>query len=320
MRSPSDFVRGLAPSPARAARPLDAALAAEALGGTLPPLLVAAERVANTVAQGVHGRRRTGRGDSFWQYRPFAEGDAVQRVDWRQSARSDRLFVRETEWEAAQTVYLWVADGLGMRWHSPAMPAKRDRAALLTLALASLLLRAGEHVRLLGSPPHPASGRQALPAIAALLDETPAGKAPREPPSPTEQALPPQLRMSRHAHVVLMGDFLEPLEEIRNAVAYFANIPVTGHILQIIDPAEAELPFRGRIRFEGIRGSHHRAGRGILVPRVEDIRPAYRQRLADHVAGIASIAAASGWRAGLHRTDHPPGPALLGLYEALANR
>ena len=289
-------------------RPLDAALTAEALGGTLPPLLVAAERVAATVAQGVHGRRRTGRGDSFWQYRPFAVGDAAQRVDWRQSARSDRLYVRETEWEAAQTVYLWVADGAGMRWHSQTMPPKRDRAALLTLALASLLLRAGEHVRLLGSPPHPASGRQALPAIAALLEQDP----------PSEQALPPQVRMARHAHVVLMGDFLEPLADIRAAMSYFAGIPVSGHILQVIDPAEAELPFRGRIRFEG-PGRTQRSG-SILVPRVEDIRAGYQQRLADQIAGIASIAAASGWRASLHRTDHPPGAALLGLYEALANR
>jgi uncharacterized protein (DUF58 family) len=299
---------------ARKPRPLDAALTAEALGGTLPPLLVAAERVAATVAQGVHGRRRTGRGDSFWQYRPFAEGDAAQRIDWRQSARSDRLFVRETEWEAAQTVYLWVADGAGMRWHSAAAPAKRDRATLLTLALASLLLRAGEHVRLLGSAPHPASGRQALPAIAALL-----GQAPLEHGRPVEQALPPQLRMSRHAHVVLMGDFLEPLTDIRNAVAYFAGIPVTGHLLQVLDPAEAELPFRGRVRFEGLGGAE-RTGGSILVPRVEDIRSAYHQRLAGQIAGIAAIAAASGWRAGLHRTDHPPGAALLGLYEALADR
>ncbi len=294
---------------ARKPRPLDTALTAEALGGPLPPLLVAAERVAATVAQGVHGRRRTGRGDSFWQYRPFAEGDAAQRIDWRQSARSDRLFVRETEWEAAQTVYLWVADGPGMRWHSAAAPSKRDRAALLTLALASLLLRAGEHVRLLGSAPHPASGRQALPAIAALLAET----------GPAEQALPPCLRMARHAHLVLMGDFLEPLADIRAAIGYFAGIPVTGHILQVIDPAEADLPFRGRIRFEGL-GRTLRGGGGILVPRVEDIRAAYHQRMGEQIAGIAAAAASSGWRAGLHRTDHPPGVALLSLYQALANR
>jgi uncharacterized protein (DUF58 family) len=293
---------------ARNPRPSDAGLAAEALGGTLPPLLVAAERVAATVAQGVHGRRRTGRGDSFWQYRPFAEGDAAQRVDWRQSARSDRLFVRETEWEAAQTVHLWVADGAAMRWHSAAAPPKRSRAVLLTLALAALLLRAGEHVRLLGAPPHPASGRQALPALAVLLGQADAREA----------ALPPPLRVPRHAHVVLMGDFLEPLEDIRAAIGYFAGIPVTGHILQIIDPAEADLPFRGRVRFQGLGAA--RRGAGILVPRVEDIRAEYHQRLTSQIAGIGAIAAASGWRAGLHRTDHPPGAALLGLYEALANR
>jgi uncharacterized protein (DUF58 family) len=305
--------RRWSPALAHKLRPLDAALAAEALGGTLPPLLVAAERVAATVAQGVHGRRRTGRGDSFWQYRPFAEGDAAQRIDWRQSARSDRLFVREREWEAAQTIYLWVADSAGMRWHSPAAPPKRDRAALLALALAALLLRAGENVRLLGGEPHPASGRQALPAIAALLQRDP----------PAEMAAPPRLAMARHAHVVLMGDFLEPLEEIRATIGYYAGIPVTGHILQIIDPAEADLPFRGRVRFEGAgapRGGGATGPRGILVPRVEDIRASYRQRLQDQIAGVAAIAAATGWRAGLHRTDHPPGAALLGLYEALADR
>jgi uncharacterized protein (DUF58 family) len=285
--------------------PERAALVAEALGGMLPPLLVAAERVAATVAQGVHGRRRTGRGDSFWQYRPFAAGDAAQRVDWRQSARSDRLFVRETEWEAAQTVYLWVADGAAMRWHSPKAPPKRERAVLLALALASLLLRGGEHVRLLGAPAHPPSGRQALPAIAALLGR----------PTAREEALPPPARLPRHARVVLMGDFLEPLEDIRAAVAPLAAIPVSTHLLQILDPAEAELPFRGRIRFEAV----HR-GPAILVPRVEDIRAEYRQRLSTQIAGIGAIAAATGGRAGLHRTDHAPGTALLGLYEALADR
>lgn len=274
----------------------------------MPPLLVAAERVAATVAQGVHGRRRTGRGDSFWQYRPFAEGDAAQRVDWRQSARSDRLFVRETEWEAAQTVYLWVAEGASMRWHSPAAPAKRERAVLLTLALAALLLRGGEHVRLLGGPPHPASGRQALPAIAALLGQS----------ADREEPLPVPVRVPRHAHIVLMGDFFGPLDAIRSAVAAFAALPVTGHILQIIDPAEAELPFRGRVRFHGV-GAKQRDG-DILVPRVEDIRAAYHERLQAQIAGIGAIAAASGWRAGFHRTDHPPGAALLALYETLADR
>ena len=77
------------------------------LAGTLPALMVAADRVAATVIQGVHGRRRVGQGDAFWQYRPYRDGDSASQIDWRQSARSRHLFVRETEWEAAASVWLW---------------------------------------------------------------------------------------------------------------------------------------------------------------------------------------------------------------------
>src|ERR1700724_1674609 len=107
---------------------------AEALGSRWPRLLVAARRVAATVAQGVHGRRRVGQGDSFWQFRPFTPGDPTNRIDWRVSARSSRVFVRETEWEAAQTVCLWRDGGAAMRWKSRGAPvAKADRAGLLLL-------------------------------------------------------------------------------------------------------------------------------------------------------------------------------------------
>lgn len=285
--------------------PGTAALAAEALGERLPPLLLAAERVAASVAQGVHGRRRTGRGDSFWQYRPFVQGDAAQRIDWRQSARSDRFFVRETEWEAAQTAYLWVADGDAMRWHSRGQAPKRDRAVLLALALAALMLRGGEHVRLLGAPPHPAMGRAALPAIAHLLAA-----------SSGEASLPPLTRLPRHAHLILIGDFLEPLPALRAAVQGFAGLPVSGHILQVLDPAEVDLPFRGRVRFEGL--GRLLRGAEFLAPKVEEIRSAYQARLADQIAGLGAIARAAGWSAALHRTDHSPAAALLALYEALA--
>src|SRR6266852_6611266 len=90
----------------------------EQLASRLPPLLVAAERVATTVAQGVHGRRRVGQGESFWQFRQYEPGDAAQRIDWRESAKSQRLYVRETEWEAGQRVWLWRDASPSMDWSS----------------------------------------------------------------------------------------------------------------------------------------------------------------------------------------------------------
>src|SRR4051794_9702897 len=143
-------------SPEAAMKPGAAALhhrqRAEALASRLPPLLVAAERVAATVAQGVHGRRRVGTGETFWQYRRYEPGDSAARIDWRQSAKTQPVYVRENEWEAAQSVWLWHDRSDSMNWRStPHLPTKGDRAALLLMAVACLLVRGGERVALLGT-------------------------------------------------------------------------------------------------------------------------------------------------------------------------
>lgn len=276
---------------------------AEALGATLPPLLVAAQRVASTVAQGVHGRRKVGQGDSFWQYRPVTAGDPPGQIDWRASAKGDRAYVRQTEWEAAQTVYLWRDASPSMSWRSgAAVPFKQERAELLLLALAALLLRGGERVRLIGGPLRLRGGRGALEGIAEALTEIPGA-----------DGMPPQSPLPRHARVVLIGDFLSPLPSIRQAVAAMTAIPVQGHLQQVLDPAEALLPFSGRVRFQGLE-----AERDQLVPRVEGIRDGYAKALEDQLHGLADLCTAAGWTFGTHRTDHAPEPALLALYSSLA--
>lgn len=263
--------------------------------------MVQAERVASTVMQGVHGRRRAGTGDSFWQFRPYLPGDAATRVDWRQSAKADRLYVRETEWEAAQTVVLWRDGGARMDWRSHlADVTKRDRASLLLLALGALLLRGGERVRLLPGPPRSFHGRGALPALAAALATQFGGPGDAD-------SLP------RHARLVMLSDFLAPLEETRALAAQFAARPLRGKFLQVMDPAEESLPYAGRRRFEGLLGESP-----ALLPRVEAVRDLYAERLALHRAALGDLAASLGWSFATHRTDARPETALLALWQALA--
>jgi uncharacterized protein (DUF58 family) len=281
---------------------------AEALGAALPPLVVEAERVAATVMQGVHGRRRSGQGEAFWQFRAYVPGDAASQVDWRQSAKADRLFVRETEWEAAQTVVLWRDPSASMRWHSHlAAEEKARRAELLLLALAALLLRGGERVRLLPGPRRAFAGRGALPAIADALA--------RQATQPLSADLLAEASVPRHARLVLFGDFLQPLAEVAAALASFAARPVRGQMLQVMDPAEETLPYDGRIRFEGLEGEAP-----MLIPRVQDVRALYAERLARHRAGLAGLARAANWGFAVHRTDRAPETALLALWMALAPR
>ncbi len=283
--------------PAAASPSAHPVLRAEALASRLPPLLVAAERVAATVAQGVHGRRRVGQGDSFWQFRPYQHGDTPGRIDWRQSAKSARTFVRETEWEAAQTVHLWRDGSASMRWRSGmAVAEKRERADLLLLALGSLLLRGGERVRLLGQ-----NIGGSLTAISSALAGMDGG------------GIPPNPRVPSYARVVLLGDFLQPLDELRASIAQLSAIPVRGHMLQVLDPAETLLPYSGRVRFRGVEADGE-----MLVPQVEGIRDAYAEALAAQQAGLGALCRAANWSFATHRTDTPPERALLGLYTALS--
>jgi uncharacterized protein (DUF58 family) len=289
----------------------NSSLTAEALGARLPPLLVAADRVASTVAQGVHGRRRVGQGDSFWQFRRFVSGDPLARIDWRQSAKSVRgapegWFIRETEWEAAQTVSLWRDASASMRWRSrQASVEKRDRANLLLLSLASLLLRGGERVTMMQQDARPVTSRSGLDRLVADLEAA----------ADDDNGLPPPVRLPRHGTVVLFSDFLSPLQEIRALIGRFAAVPVTGYLLQILDPAETALPYQGRIRF---RGMEHEGE--ALIPRAESVRDAYAERLKAQQDGLASICTTAGFGFGVHRSDHPPEMALLTLYQALAAR
>ncbi|WP_029007549.1 DUF58 domain-containing protein [Azospirillum halopraeferens] len=280
---------------------------AETLAARLPPLLVEAERVAATVAQGVHGRRRVGPGETFWQFRRYMPGDSPQMIDWRQSARTQPVYVRENEWEAAQTVWLWHDRTPSMGYRSaPALPLKRERAELLLLALTVLLIRGGERVALLNTGQRPDHGRGALNRMASRLADPRAW-------SDAPAGLPRIEPLPRHARVVLFGDLLSPLDEIHATVAGLTGRGVRGHLMQVLDPAEETLPFAGRVEFEGLEGEEE-----LLVPRVEGVRDAYLARLKAHREGLAALARTAGWTFAVHRTDHPPTAALLSLWGALA--
>src|SRR6516164_4910913 len=281
---------------------------AEELAATLPPLLVAAERVAATVAQGVHGRRRVGQGETFWQFRQYEPGDSSQRIDWRESAKSERLYIRETEWEAAQSVWLWRDASASMDYSSAEYstraewPTKRDRAELLLVALASLLARGGERLTLLGSGIAPMNGRIALSRVVEMIDR-----------NPQADSLPAFEPLPRAGQLVLIGDFLSSLDMVNSAVTRFAAAGLRGHMLQVSDPAEEDLPFDGRIRFAGVEELDE-----VVISRVEGIRGDYSARFQLHREGLAAIAGAVGWSFGFHRTDRPPYLALLALFAALS--
>lgn len=289
-------------------------LEANAVAAGMPPLLVAARRIASSVTLGSHGRRRAGVGDSFWQFRPYSKDDAPAAIDWRQTAKFDQVYVREREWVAAQTAGLWCDTSPSMRYRSsPKLQTKAERAAVMMLALAELLVDGGERIIVLSNDGRPrrtaTAGRLAIAHLAAaitsdLLGTLSSGSAPEMPSF--SGALP------RHSTAVLFSDFLAPIDVIAASLRGLMRTGIKGHLIQILDPAEETLPFSGRVRFVGLEQEG-----AMVIDRTEDARAQYMQKLAAHRDALKDLAASSGWSFGLHHTDHSPQLAMSALHSAI---
>jgi uncharacterized protein (DUF58 family) len=270
---------------------------ADGLSAGLPPLMVQADHLAASVSLGVHGRRRAGIGESFWQFRRYASPDSSAAIDWRQSAKSQHIYVREREWEAAQTVWFWRDASANMSFKSGSV-SKRARADLLLLSLASLLVRGGERVGFMGMEGAPAASRLALTRIGRAMF----GKG--------QGALPPQIPFARGNQMVWFSDFLE--EGVFDTMKKLSHQGVEGHLVRVIDPAEEDFPYSGRTRFESPLGEGEE-----VFGRAERIRGSYRARFTAHGERIAQAATKLGWTCTVHRTDHTPQASLIALHAAI---
>lgn len=271
---------------------------AEAAALGLDSLMLAAERLVAAALPGAHGQRRAGMGEAFWQYRPAMSGDGAHAVDWRRSARSDTLYLREREAQTPRQAVLWVDGGPGMIWAStPDLPLKADRARVITLALALALLRGGERAGLLGGPA--GTGRHQADVLARGLLA----------PGPLD---PAGLRAGQV--VVLASDWLAAdLDELRDFLAHAAGLGVKGVLVQVLDPAEAAFPFAGAVAF------HDPAGHELHQTRdAGGLRAGYLARLAERQARLAALAAGAGWQFGHVTSDQAPAAALIWLAGAVA--
>ena len=272
------------------------------LAASLPRLVLEARRIAANVIHGLHGRRRAGSGESFWQYRRFVSGEPAQRVDWRRSARDDHLYVREQEWEAAHTVWIWPDRSPSMAFASKdARDSKLERALIVTFALAELLVEGGERVGIPGLV-SPTASRSIIDKMAqAMLHD-----------DATRLSLPPSFVPSPLSEIVVLSDFWSPMSDIRSMLAGLSASGAHGATIQIVDPAEETFPYSGRIEFVEPEG-----GNVIIAGRAESWASDYVARVALHREQIRSETAKLDWLFSTHTTSRSAAELLLFLHSGM---
>jgi len=273
------------------------------LAARLPRLILEARRVSASI-HGIHGRRRSGPGESFWQYRPLVAGESASRIDWRRSARDGHLFVREREWEASHSIWLWIDRSASMGFASTlALASKVDRALVAGFALAETMVEGGERVGHLGLTRALASRRIVEMLAQAIIADSRGG----------DSDLPPGGPLPRLADAIIITDGLTPGTSLAQRIASMSSSGARGHVLLIADPIEETFPFSGQAELFDLED-----GLTLRVGDAGSWGEEYRQRLAAHRDAIAEACRKAGWTLTLHRTDRPASEAVLRVASLVA--
>ena len=271
----------------------------------VPDLLVEARRIVNTVIAGWHGRRKRGIGENFWQFRPYVDGEAIARIDWRRSARDDHTYVRDREWEAAHTVWLWADPSPSMLYKSRTATrlqgiaragAGRWRWPSCCRAAASASPGRASPIR---------SRRATAPSGSPRIWPTPASCR----PGPTFPAI------RRFSDIVIASDFLDPVEETMAWLDVLPRHGVRAHLIEVADPAEETFPYAGRTEF-----SDPETGEKLTAGRAETLLGTTTATLYLGAArtSLPAWCKRLGWSYTVNHTDRLASEALISVHLALS--
>src|SRR4051812_44313984 len=265
---------------------------------------------ARSVVEGFwHGLHRSpyhGFSVEFTEYRPYVSGDDTRYLDWRLLARTDRYFIKKFEDETNLRCHLLVDISQSMGYGSLTY-TKAQYAATLAATLAYFLDQQGDAVGLFTFAD---AVREYLPArhrpghlrnLMLALEKSGSGQS-TDLTAPLERAA---ALLRKRGVVVLISDFLAPLEALESSLGL---LTASGHellIFQLLDPHELTFPFDQPARFRD-----QESGRELFLE-PSTARPEYQRRLAAHTENLKALCERLGAVYHQFTSDQPLETALL---------
>lgn len=210
----------------------------------LERLQVVARKIVEGFLRGLHRSAARGSSIEYAEHRPYVPGDDLKHLDWRSYARTDRFYLKQFEDETNLRATLVLDASASMGFSSEGI-TKLRYASCLAAAMAYLLLGqrdaiglalAGETLQHL-IPPR-ASAENLAGIYSAMEKARPEGR--------TDLAkVLTQLseRVEPKSLVILISDLLDDERNILSGISQLRHRGGEVIVLQVLDPAERELPF-----------------------------------------------------------------------------
>ena len=279
-------------------------LKAEELSNKIPSLYVKADRIANTIWEGMHNRNKDGLGDNFWQFRKYEYGDPAHLIDWKKTAKSNETFIQEKELQTLQNFVIWRDTSRSMNFRSSeSIDTKLYRANLFTLTLTIILSKSGENIVLNGLKSKLLKGGNAVNFVSNQINEK---------VTDSFKSSPNINEIKNNSDVILIGDFLNNINETEKTIKELSNRGINGIIIQILDPAERFFPYKGRINFNGLEGEQN-----ILIGKAESVRNDYKKAIKIHIEKLEKLTTSYSWKYILDNSDQDASISLQNICNTL---
>ncbi|MBJ85339.1 MAG: hypothetical protein CMJ11_01845 [Pelagibacterales bacterium] len=279
-------------------------LKAEELSNKIPSLYVKADRIANTIWEGIHNRNKDGLGDNFWQFRKYEYGDPAHLIDWKKTAKSNETFIQEKELQTLQNFVIWRDTSKSMNFRSSeSIDTKLYRANLFTLALTIILSKSGENIVLNGLKSKLLKGGNAVNFVSNQINEK---------VTDSYKSSPNVNEIKNNSDVILIGDFLNNIIETEKTIKELSNRGINGIIIQILDPAERFFPYKGRINFNGLEGEQN-----ILIGKAESVRNDYKKAIKIHIEKLEKLITSYSWKYILDNSEQDASISLQNICNTL---
>lgn len=241
-----------------------------------------ARTVVEGFINGLHRSPNLGASMDFAEHRAYMPGDDLRRIDWRLFGRSDRYFVKEFEADTNTNLLLLLDVSASMGYGSGDI-TKLQYAKYLASCLGYFSSRQRDRIGLVtfadGIADYVPPAAKHLPIVLQTI-----ARANASGQSNIDAAL---RQVAEHARrrqiIVIISDLYDEPERVVRAVARLRNRGNDLIVLQVLDPAELDLPFDEAANFEDMET-------GEAIPVVPGLlRDQYRTLVQEHTATLARL-------------------------------
>ena len=270
----------------------------ERISNLLPSLLSHSSILLKNIYAGLHSTRFAGKGENFWQFKEYTLGESVVNIDWRKSASSKKILIKENEKELSKTIYLYFDRSLSMNYKSKGvLYSKFFFSALFTLTLCKLFSNNKEKVFIFNSDNKPIN----CSANINNFDKSFLSNK-------NKHSFPIINHFKDNSLCIFFSDFLFEIREFENLLIKFKKKGILGHIIQVLDPLELNLKLHSTALLNDLETNET-----LLFNKDKDIENQYNIKIKELEQSLRNIASNSNWKYYKYSTDKNISKFLINL-------